>query len=779
MQDAVVARKEIQAQQHGDTNERLVLEALALLRHPNLVPFLGSYAKYGVENFLFTYVPMNLAQLFEMDREMPVHRIYLGMCGIADALAHIHDFSVSDGHVDIARIGYHHDLRPPNILVHGETFLLADFGLSQLKRDDQDSKSRLKGGHDDYLGPEAFNQHDLTNGKVGRALDIWSLGCILAEAATFIENRSVTTFRELRETTYGIDFRVTDSAFHLGGKVRPTVSAWLQELLRDPCDKELPKLVGLVHRMLEPNPYRRIPIATVSSSLALSAIDSQIRAIDQAYLSLVEARVHQDNFNGVTARLYLEHKRFKSWELAFRSQHENERLERRVAFFGGLSEMLNALTCDTLTHSSDENPGQGQEHVMAKIWGAYDSLSTCLSGEKQQQILISWTRMVCEENNTSLLDAIRSVSNVRRYRVVGASVAMRYMSRLLTDSISLGQRSRYIEPGCVQIDSGGPTDFEDFQHGQLIKDGGKVLGFLHGGSAAPTRVLVEWLEYDTRWQEKGNELMATMNALTNLLDPNVTPREGAVLTRVVSCCGFFHEQRNFRFGFLYPLTAFTSVADAMMYSLNNVIRMTDPQKSLLESPVRPDLGSIFTLAAGLAACLHALHIAGWLHKSISSHHLLVFAPSPSLVHEHVASAVLAGFHNSRPEAASYTIGPRDELIHYRHPSYTRGKPFGKAFDYFGLGIVLLELGLWQPVSVLRDDHPEIRSDEDFRRKLLESYVPQLSELVGIVYRDAVLFCLDAERLIANAPKPPGDSMDGHGQDLFRSAVVEPLSRCYA
>jgi hypothetical protein len=51
--------------------------------------------------------------------------------------------------------------------------------------------------------------------------------------------------------------------------------------------------------------------------------------------------------------------------------------------------------------------------------------------------------------------------------------------------------------------------------------------------------------------------------------------------------------------------------------------------------------------------------------------------------------------------------------------------------------------------------------------------------VGIVYRDAVLFCLDAERLIANAPKPPGDSMDGHGQDLFRSAVVEPLSRCYA
>ncbi|KIW59393.1 hypothetical protein, variant [Exophiala xenobiotica] len=779
-QETIIARKEIQEKQHGDTDERFVLEALAALQHPNLVPFLGSYAQYGVENFLFTYVPMNLAQLFQEDRELPAHSIYLGMCGIADALAQIHHFSVSDGRVEFNRIGYHHDLRPPNILVQGDAFLIADFGLSRLKRDDRDSKTRLRGGHDDYLGPEAFDMVDMTNGRVGRALDIWSLGCILAEVATFIESRSVARFRELREATYGTEFRITDSAFHLDGKVRPAVLTWLDDLLHVSCDKELPKLLGLIYQMLEPNPYRRIPIAVVSKSLALTAIDSQVRAIDKAYLSLMEPRFHRNNLDGFTARLCLEHKRFRSWELAFRSQHEDERLERRMALFSGLTEMLNVLSCNNLTHTNDDSLTKSEEAIMSRIWAAFDSLSACLSGEKHRQMLENWTRMVCEEKNPGLLEAIYSVTTVSRYRVVGASVAMRYMSRLLTDSISLGKRTRYVESGCIEIDSGWPTDFGGSQERHLIRDESKALGYLHDDATTATRVMIEWLEYDTRWREKhGEQLLATMEALTNLLDPYVTPREGAVDTRVVSCCGFFHERHNFRFGFLYPLKAFTTIADAKMFSLNNVIRMTDPNKSILEFPLRPDLGSIFTLAAGLASCLHALHIAGWLHKSISSHNLLVFAPSPSRVHEHVASAVLAGFHDSRPEASSYTVGPRDELIRYRHPAYIRGEPFRKSFDYFGLGLVLLELGLWLPVSELREDHKEVESDEDFRCKLLQSYVPQLSENVGSVYRDAVLFCLDAERLMADNLKTLGDALDGHGQDLFWSRVVEPLSRCYA
>lgn len=725
---------------------------------------------------------MNLAQLFNEDRQLPVHLIYHGMYGIADALAQIHHFSVSDGQADFRRLGYHHDLRPSNILVHGNSFLLADFGLSRLKRDDQDSKTSLKGGHDDYLGPEAFNMVDLTNGSVGRALDIWSLGCILTEAASFIENRSVTQFREKRMATYGTEFRVTDSAFHLDGKVRPVVLTWLQGLQHESCDMELPKLLGLISEMLEPNPYRRIQIGMVTKSLALTAIESQVRNIDTTYSFLIKARLHSNSLNGFTACLYLEHRRFRSLQLALGSHHEEERFQRRMALSSGLTEMMNALSWGEYTHPADENLRQSEEEIMHRIWAAYDSLSACLSDGKKQQMLENWTQMVCQETNTTLLEAIYSLSTVSRYRVVGASVAMRYMSRLLTESMTTGKRSRYIERGCIEVDREWLAEVEGVQdkYGHLVRDERKALGYMHNGSTNAARVMIEWLEYDTRWRENsGEHLLATMEALTNLLDPDVTPREGAVHTRVVSCCGFFHEPNNFRFGFLYPLKAFTTIADPKMFSLNNVIRMTNPEESILESPLRPDLGSIFTLAAGFASCLHALHIAGWLHKSISSHHLLVFAPSPSLVHEHVASAVLAGFHNSRPEVSEYTIGPRDELIHYRHPSYISGAHFRKEFDYFGLGVVLLELGLWLPISTLRDDHKEIKSEEAFRCKLLQSYVPQLAENVGVLYRDAVMFCLDAERLIADNSDTLGDTLGGNGPQSFRSRVVEPLSRCCA
>jgi len=199
--------------------------------------------------------------------------------------------------------------------------------------------------------------------------------------------------------------------------------------------------------------------------------------------------------------------------------------------------------------------------------------------------------------------------------------------------------------------------------------------------------------------------------------------------------------------------------------------MTDPTEN--PESIRPDLGAIFQLAKDLASCLLAFHIAGWFHKNISSHSVLVFAPTAESVHEHVASAVLAGFNDSRPEASGVTLGPRQELEHYYHPLYCSGKKFKQTFDYFSLGIVLLELGLWYPISGLRKDHADIGTQEEFRQKLLKSYVPQLGEKMGALYRDAVEFCLDAEEQLGKEHK--GRAM----HDLFKENVEEPLCLCYA
>lgn len=303
------------------------------------------------------------------------------------------------------------------------------------------------------------------------------------------------------------------------------------------------------------------------------------------------------------------------------------------------------------------------------------------------------------------------------------------------------------------------------------------MGFYHLETGR-RRAMIEWKEYDHRWQcEPAKEILKTMDALANLLDPNETPRQGMAKDRVLDCVGYFHQQGDQRFGFVYvlPLPELGLDSNSLnLFSLNNVIRIKDPE---IDNKVRlPDFGEVFLLVKALASCLLAFHEVGWLHKNFSSHHILVFSPSAEVVHQYVGSAVLAGFNDSRPEASVITFGPRQEFPHYQHPLYQQGVNFRRSFDYFGLGIVLLELGLWQPIFVLRSDHgDDVKSPEEFRRILINDYVPVLGEKMGTRYRNAVYFCLDAEAQL----QTDGESAEAHWgvHETFWAKVVEPLSHC--
>ena len=107
--------------------------------------------------------------------------------GLASALSHVHNVRLqvdTDG-VDFTGIGYHHDLRPANILVTTKTFVLADFGLGRLKPAEADSRTPWKTGAGDYIALECMNE-ELVNQDVGRAIDVWAFGCLIAEVVPFI-----------------------------------------------------------------------------------------------------------------------------------------------------------------------------------------------------------------------------------------------------------------------------------------------------------------------------------------------------------------------------------------------------------------------------------------------------------------------------------------------------------------------------------------------------------------------------------------------------------------
>ena len=702
-----------------------------------------------------------------------------GMYGLADALSNIHKFSFEDQAMTIGKIGYHHDLRPDNILVRGTTFLIADFGLSKLKPDNETSKSRLRGGHDDYLSPESFNSEDWTNGSVGRALDVWAFGCIVTEILTVIGRRNVKEFRDARRAPQSQgNLTIVNCSFHLDGQIKAVVLNWLSSIADDTANQETKDLVPLILEMLNVNQYRRIKITSVTQSLALLTKQAKTKSVAQNFNRL--SYDGEDRTKDKDKIVLLEQTLFEVWREAASRIRREEVLENITVTIPSLSSLHEALIGYEQSCKAAAGAESSTDLVksLSRISSAVDTVCYTLPAEARTKLDDLWAQAVGDIQDIQILDAVCSAPKPARYRIVGAKAAMTYMSRKISTSFRLGTRSYSIDFGCVEIDRVVPIQLIKSSNITLIKDESRTMGYCHLATGK-RRAMIEWKQYDHRWQsEPGDELLRTMDALAGLLDPEVTPRQGVVKDCVLDCVGYFHQPDFYRFGFVYvlpPPKAGLNPDSVDLFSLNNIIRITDPDNSDVE---RPYLGDVFCLAQSLASCLLALHEVSWLHKNLSSHHVLVFAPSIREVHRHVASAVLAGFNDSRPEASNITLGPRHEFPHYQHPLYRQGSSFRRSFDYFSLGIVLLELGLWQPVSVLRQDHPEISSPEHFRCKLIQTYVPMLAERMGVIYRDAVAFCLGAEEDGTTEPEHSAESRR-ELQEQFRLNVVEPLSRCCA
>ncbi|KAF5622312.1 serine threonine kinase [Fusarium sp. NRRL 52700] len=693
---------------------------------------------------------------------MGPHIIYQNMFGIAEALSQIHNFSLHDDLGSISRIGYHHDLKPDNILVDidRKVFLLSDFGLSRMKPDDETSKTKLPGGHEDYLGPEAFDTQAFVNGDVGRPLDVWAFGCILSEVATLVEGKSVRAFREKRRDTHDGLFPITDHSFHLNKRIRPAVSAWLSDLTTAPCDPLMGRLVSQIREIMNPHASRRPKMSEVALNLRTLALHSAVAAVTNCFNDIVSP-----NGRGVTTEhrvLYaIEYKRFDAWWSVYTSLHQAVQMEISGDLLGYVTELYGALNRDR---------GGGMEQSMEGLpddcLHAIDQLCKPLPKTSSEECQARWIQNVCGIEDMDTLQQIRSMAMPMRYRWVGVGAAMKHMSMAISTSIQYGHKSRYMDAGLVEIgESDSYLVHESKTTGSLTRDG------------VTETVLIEWKTYDASWKDHEMRLSKIMDDLVNLLDPEVTPRLGTAQHRIPNCVGYFHQPHNYRFGFVYTIEAQGMSNDHQLISLNSFLQvMTEQNNGDYE---QTDLGDYFLVAKEPAACLFAVHQAGWLHKNLSSHHMLFFCPDIASASRHIKFAFLTGFNDSRPEATSFTLGPKAEHRLFQHPDYLPGVPFRKTFDYYGLGIVLLELGMGMRVYDMKKSCPDTAVGQEFHMKLLESYVPQLGPLMGARYRDAVRFCLDAERIISEDRVGFGPVDESDIQRNFHHNVVELLASCEA
>ena len=202
-----------------------------------------------------------------------------------------------------------------------------------------------------------------------------------------------------------------------------------------------------------------------------------------------------------------------------------------------------------------------------------------------------------------------------------------------------------------------------------------------------------------------------------------------------------------------------------------------------ESNNTPCLESRFRLALNIATSVKNLHDAKIAHRNINSNNLLYFL-SASLSRSRekiwkgrlIRDPYLTGFHPKGAQLAAAEQESSYTGLYYHPKLFGPGKvAYNLMHDYYSLGLVLLEIGLWMPIGKFWKSRYSLG---DFKVRLQDIYLRKLSGKCGEGYMNAVLFCMTAAETLGRSLSmmTSATSMDDI-VSYFRRNVLVPLQRC--
>ncbi|KAF9870212.1 protein kinase domain-containing protein [Colletotrichum karsti] len=224
--------------------------------HEHLISLLTTWSHKGYFHFLFPWAECDLSKYWELDSQ-PVMTVGLVQwvarqtTGMADGLALIHEYpdQVDGTPENAARYGRHGDIKPANILWFKDlsdnrgTLVISDFGLGDFYygaiRSGIPSSDIAR--TPSYRPPEC----DVEGASISRSCDIWTLGCVYVEFATWLLGgwELVEQFTDYRLTgssiwgqTYMSDLFFDIVDLHatgnegMGAMVKPEVTRWFDGL---------------------------------------------------------------------------------------------------------------------------------------------------------------------------------------------------------------------------------------------------------------------------------------------------------------------------------------------------------------------------------------------------------------------------------------------------------------------------------------------------------------------------------------------------------------------
>lgn len=283
-----------------------------------------------------------------------------------------------------------------------------------------------------------------------------------------------------------------------------------------------------------------------------------------------------------------------------------------------------------------------------------------------------------------------------------------------------------------------------------------------GSRNLETPVLVEYSTYDATYRSTG--VPTPTDRLETLLHILGKLSNDQSFHGTLKCLGYFEDPAQPRFGLVFelPSTVYSGASDLhkSVEELRPVTLLSVLQtgsKSLHNSnSATPPLEDRFRLAFTLAVTFHKIHGDEFVHKDVNSSNILVFrknkrqSANSRALQFSLRSPVICSFdlfsdYDIEPTS---TMPPLNIYRHPEDPKFTgeKEKQYGPQFDLYSLGLILLEVGLWQPLADLWKPKYTL---SDFKQRVEDVYIRRLASKCGTAYMQVVRDCFWAADRIAS------------------------------
>ncbi|KAL2811840.1 hypothetical protein BJX63DRAFT_397924 [Aspergillus granulosus] len=533
-------------------------------------------------------------------------------------------------------------------------------------------------------------------------------------------------------------------SFHQGTGPSTAVEDWLTKL-QDSSTQTCILLVLLARKLLQMDQLKRPTATEVTLLLRRAALCAVAITVQDLFRRI---RAAADSID-----LYLEAVKFESWRYAIGIMNVEDAVQPRSAQrcdmsqFDAILDALFALRRDLESRTSTDRT---QRVTMSQLLRLNNDLYLFLGRTDRDAFHEYFNLTVAERDDEIFQPSERMEMGIIVDEEIRMRATIRHINKLLdSGSVSNSDEMRV-----------------ELSHVLLRQRFGQHHIAQFTGDQKSRPVWVEWRGYGRHGVDE--EVQAQLYRRTAKLAELLSQEKPPTL-RTLDCCGFFHDPTRVAFGLIFDIpSASTSWDSFEPVSLFDIIEASTDRLSR-----SPDLDDKFDLATSLATSLLELHTVGWFHKGLTSSNIVFFSEKGTQKHS-IREPFLVGFNHSRSdEHNTFTTGLTDSSSKdYQHPRYIK-ESFGyrHEFDYYSLGIILMEIGFWKPLNQLVSSPKYLNMSYEQRRQSLLTYrVPHLKQYMGREFYQAVKWCIEGDTGISDTQ----ESRDKAVPLAFQEQVVSRL-----